>query len=117
MIMAGLGEYREMARRALKRVTSKQLGYYLKREPESICNQFRDWNERKQPSAEAAYLLQRLNRDHMIEVGGHLGYVIGLKPRFTAPDTLMRIQERASKGYVSAAEVSELVSMTDMGER
>jgi hypothetical protein len=111
-------EYQRSARAALRRVTIKELAYPLNLEPESLYNQFRDWNRRKQPSAFAAFQLLKADEQHRAEVAGQLGFMLTKPPRLTAEEAMRMVQERASsKGFVSADEIGRLLAQTDFTKR
>lgn len=115
LIASELAGYRELAREAAKEVTYKELGFHLRLAAKSVENQFRLWTPRNHPSADAGYLLRRQSTRHDEAAAKLMGRVVGLRPRMSPEQFGRAVQERASKGYVSSAEIAQLAAVTDWG--
>lgn len=109
-------ECRASLRRAIDRITVKEVAYDLNLSPGSVENQLRFWSRRKKPSADMAYLALKRDRQHLTEITGQCGVHIVEPLRLRPEESLRTLGARASaKGYVSAEEVAELVAQTDFG--
>jgi hypothetical protein len=116
LIAAELAGYRALARDAAREITFKELGFHLGLTAKGVDNQFRLWNRRNHPSAESGYLLRRLSSRHDEAVANLMGRIVSTRPRMNATQFARAVQERASKGYVSAAEIAQLAAQTDFTE-